>query len=264
VSFTPLVNANQVADITPPQTTPTITIYSPVNGAHYSEQSIPLAFDVQEPSTWPGLIFDFLNPRPHINWIKYSLDNSEEVNTPSTTTRDKNTYLFTYHCEDTLKGLSVGKHELKISLSYSTPLEQNIGTEYQTKLKSLTVYFSVDDTTSPAVFLTSPSNTTYTENMVKLQFTINESASVGYILDGQEMISVTQNPTLMLSGLSDGTHSIMLYAQDESGNIATTQTVYFTIDTLETFPTLWVLVTIFALLTLIFVIVFISYKRKKG
>lgn len=261
VSVIPVVDATNVADITAPQTTPTITIYSPINGEHYSGQNISLVFDVQEPSTWPGYVFlDFLHPRPRINWIKYSVDNSEAVNAPRTAVRDENTRLYTYHCETTLEGLLAGEHELKISLSYSLPLEQKYGTQYQTKLKSSTVYFSVGDNIPPAVFLTNPCNKTYTENMVKMQFTINESASVSYILDNKEMVSVTDNPTLTLSELSDGSHSIMLIAHDMSGNFATSETVYFTV---ETFPTIWVLVTVVALSTLIFVIGFIIYKRKK-
>jgi len=260
VSFIPLVTANNVTD-SPPQTTPIITMHSPINGEHYSGQDVSLVFDVQEPSTWPGYVFlDFLHPRPRINWIKYSVDNSEAVNAPRTAVRDENTRLFTYHCENTLEGLLAGEHELKIMLSYSTPLEQEFGTEYQTNMKSRIVSFSVGDNIPPAVFLTHPANTTYNENMVKLQFTINESASVSYILDNKEMISVTENPTLTLSGLSDGSHSIMLVAQDMSGNFATSQTVYFTI---ETFPTLWVLVTAVASLTLTFVIAFIIYKRRR-
>jgi hypothetical protein len=51
-----------------------------------------------------------------------------------------------------------------------------------------------------------------------------------YSLDNKDNVSITENPTLTLSGLSDGSHSITVYAQDATtGKYTKSQTVYFTV-----------------------------------
>jgi len=91
----------------------------------------------------------------------------------------------------------------------------------------LSEYFSVD-TVAPSITVISPENTTYTTNSVSLNFTVNEPTSwIGYSLDGQANVTVTGNTTL--SGLSDGSHSLIVYANDTAGNTGASEIVYFTI-----------------------------------
>ena len=88
------------------------------------------------------------------------------------------------------------------------------------------------DITPPLVTILSPENTTYTTTSVPLTFTINEDCPwIGYSLDNQANVTITGNTTL--TGLSDGVHSITVYANDAAGNMGTSDTVYFTI-TLKT------------------------------
>ncbi|MCW4035234.1 MAG: hypothetical protein NWF03_07710 [Candidatus Bathyarchaeota archaeon] len=83
-----------------------------------------------------------------------------------------------------------------------------------------------------SVFVDSPTNKTYYTDTIKLQFVINKSVSlVTYSLDNKDNVSITENPTLTLSDLSDGSHSITVYAQDTQGNYAKSQTAYFTVQT---------------------------------
>lgn len=86
------------------------------------------------------------------------------------------------------------------------------------------------DTTPPAISILSPENKTFAVNNVPLIFTINESASwIGYSLDGQPNVTITHNTTL--TGLLDGTHEVIVYANDTSGNMGASETVHFTDDT---------------------------------
>ncbi|MFA5364556.1 MAG: kelch repeat-containing protein [Candidatus Bathyarchaeia archaeon] len=86
-----------------------------------------------------------------------------------------------------------------------------------------------------SIFVDSPANKTYYTDTIKLQFVINKTASrVMYSLDSKDNVSLAENPTLTLSGLSDGSHSITVYAQDAiTGKYAKSQTVYFTVQTCQ-------------------------------
>jgi hypothetical protein len=86
-----------------------------------------------------------------------------------------------------------------------------------------------------SVSVDSPTNKTYYTETIKLQLAINKTASqVMYSLDNKNNVSITANPTLTLSGLSDGSHSITVYAQDAtSGKYAKSQTIYFTVKTYQ-------------------------------
>jgi len=98
-------------------------------------------------------------------------------------------------------------------------------------------------TAPPTISIASPENKTYTVNNVSLTFTVNEPTSwIGYSLNGQANVTIAGNTTL--SGLSDGSHSLKVYANDTAGNMGGSETVYFTIShetqQSEPFPTSWV------------------------
>jgi len=90
------------------------------------------------------------------------------------------------------------------------------------------------DTTVPTISIVSPQNTIYAVNQVPLTFTVNVVTSwIGYSLDDQANVTVRGNTTL--TELSDGTHSLQMYARpiDFSckRNLGASSPVYFTIDT---------------------------------
>ena len=88
-------------------------------------------------------------------------------------------------------------------------------------------------TIPPQVTVVSPENIKYNSSSVPLTFTVNKPAAwIGYSLDGQDNITATGNTTL--SGLPNGSHTITVYARDEFGNTATSETINFTTE--ETFP----------------------------
>jgi hypothetical protein len=108
----------------------------------------------------------------------------------------------------------------------------------------LMVPFDVDSVTvelpewaSPlSVRLISPKNATCTSANVTLEFTVNKEISwMGYSLDGQETVAITGNITL--TGLSNGLHNVTVYAKDELENIWNSETISFTVEVPEPFPT---------------------------
>jgi hypothetical protein len=87
------------------------------------------------------------------------------------------------------------------------------------------------DGNPPTVSLSSPENKTYNVNAVSLTSVVSSPTSwVGYSLDGRANVTIIANTTL--TELSEGSHTIVVYANDSSGNSWSSETVYFTIDTL--------------------------------
>jgi hypothetical protein len=71
---------------------------------------------------------------------------------------------------------------------------------------------------------------TYASGVVALNFTVDEPASwMGYSLDGQTNVTIDGNTTR--SGLSDSVHSVLVYVNDTSGNMGSSDIVYFSVDT---------------------------------
>jgi len=78
------------------------------------------------------------------------------------------------------------------------------------------------------VSILSPGNTTYTVREISLNFTVNAPVSwEGYSLDGEANTTVIGNTTL--TNLAQGSHSVVVYANDTAGDVASSQTVYFTV-----------------------------------
>ena len=82
----------------------------------------------------------------------------------------------------------------------------------------------------------SPENKTYTANDIPLSFSLSKPANrIGYSMDGQANITIDGNSTL--TGLSNGSHTLTIYANDTYGNTAAPQTITFTINQPASFPT---------------------------
>ena len=139
---------------------------------------------------------------------------------------------YAFQGEAVLSNLPDGSHNLTVfsGLAWGGPKFGNrFGPFYAA------VNFSVD-ATFPTVSILSPENKTYNATEIELRFTVSEPASwMGYSLDGQENITISGNTTL--TGLTDEPHNITVYAKDAAGNIGTSETVTFTVDTPEPFPT---------------------------
>jgi len=87
-----------------------------------------------------------------------------------------------------------------------------------------------ENITPPAIFIVSPENKTYGTSTVPLIFTVDESPFwIGFRLDGNAVETIGGNTSIVQ--LEGGTHRITVFANDSAGNIGSSGTVYFTIDT---------------------------------
>ena len=136
-------------------------------------------------------------------WIGYSLDGQANITITENTT---------------LTGLPEGPHSLVI---YAKDTAGNTAI-------SEPFYFTVD-TTLPNISFLTIENKTYDTTYIPLNFTVNEPVSeITYVLDGQANMTIIGNMTL--TGLSEGSHNLTVYAKDTAENIGTSETVYFSID----------------------------------
>jgi hypothetical protein len=137
-----------------------------------------------------------------------------------------------------------------------------------TKMASGNVSFTIDaifekvfpDKIPPAISFLSVENRTYDTCDVPLNCTVNESVTqITYSLDGQENVTIPVGQAaynfagwenLMtigkttLTNLTNGEHSLTVYAADEAGNTGASETIYFNVEVPEPFPTTLVIVSI--------------------
>jgi len=82
-----------------------------------------------------------------------------------------------------------------------------------------------------------------------LNFSVSEPASwLGYSLDGEAAVTITRNTTLY--GISDGTHTITVQAEDTTGSTGASKPITFKVETQQAaqptqpqsapFPTTWI------------------------
>jgi N-acetylneuraminic acid mutarotase len=83
-------------------------------------------------------------------------------------------------------------------------------------------------TIAPTVQITSPENKTYIQT--SLDFTVSRVTEwVGYSIDNQPNVTITTETPL--TNLHQGTHNVTIYANDSLGNMGSSNTVHFSIDT---------------------------------
>ena len=120
-------------------------------------------------------------------------------------------------------------------------------------------FFTVD-LSNPQITVLSIENKTYYYSEIPLSFSVNEQvSSVIYCFDGQANVSINGNTTL--TGLTEGSHSLTIFAEDMAGNVGFSDTIYFTRTKAEPFPT----ILLVGFLFIVGVIVLFFYKmQKKG
>jgi hypothetical protein len=117
---------------------------------------------------------------------------------------------------------------------------------------------------SPYIEILSPKDKTYTTGSVSLSFAVDEATSwIGYSLDGQMNVTIAGNTTL--SGLSVGSHNLIVYARDTSGNLAASEIIYFTVEIQQAQPfPIWI-ITVIVIVVVVgttFVVYFTKAKKK--
>jgi hypothetical protein len=91
----------------------------------------------------------------------------------------------------------------------------------------LTVNFTVD-TIQPRVQCISVENKTYGANSIPLCLIVSKPATLEYCLDGQLNFTIFGNATL--TGLSGGSHQLIVYAIDSAGLVGQTKLIQFAVN----------------------------------
>ncbi len=174
-------------------TPPVITVLSPENKTYF------------EPEVWLNFSCD-----SNTKWNAYSIDNNPNVS-------------FSYPLEPSIYNQSLsledGIHSIVV---YAQDNAGNMAASSE-------IWFTVDLPLS--VFLTSPLNSTYSSPNVWLNISTTDPTSwVGYSLDNSPNITLVTKSTL-LSSLSEGLHSVIIYANDTLGRMVSSSILWFTIDT---------------------------------
>lgn len=123
----------------------------------------------------------------------------------------------------TLPSLSEGVYDC---IFYATDIAGN--------RNSTNITFNVNDVTAPIISITSPLNTTYNTQTIELNIITNENiTNANYTLDSGTVTALTGSGTFWsktITSVTDGLHTIIVYAKDESNNAANS-TVKFSVDT---------------------------------
>jgi hypothetical protein len=249
VDANPYFHEAEFKEVTPPAgiEPPTISILTPENNTVYNSSDVSLTFDV-------GITLDINNDGIYdinddkslhdLDRVYYNSSWQSNVNNVSITrfTLEDNKLTSKYSIK--IEGIPEGIQWLEIYAigigSYSTGNEIKGQTfiTYFDRYKlagSSMVNFTVD-TTPPSVSVLSVENKTYDTSDVPLNFTVSESASkISYTLDGQENVTVVGNTTL--TGLLDGVHNITVYATDLAEHTGASETIYFSVEVPDPFPT---------------------------
>jgi hypothetical protein len=172
-----------------------------------------------------------------------------------------------------LPELSEGSHSLTVVLTWT-------GNVRGYPSNNETVYFTIDsngddpnpnpivDSTAPNISNLSVRAGVYNSIDIPLSFTTDEAISKAcYSLDGMDNVTINGNTTL--TGLTSGEHSLMLYAEDEAGNIGAAESVLFTVEqekklqNPEPFPTALVITISGASLAVAGIVLLVYFKRRK-
>jgi hypothetical protein len=121
--------------------------------------------------------------------------------------------------------LSEGQHQINIIAKFFWWSADNVGDYfYPFEPIGFTVY------NKPPTIKLMGYETNYNTTSFPLNFTIDRPTSwMGYSLDNKENATLLGNYTL--KGLTDGSHSIVVFANDTVGNIGKSNTVFFTVNT---------------------------------
>ncbi len=218
---------NEVVIANPP---PYISINSPADQTCYNSSTVLLdtvTVTALNRLTSSGVQYETLQ------WLNYSLDGVQFSFTnwtfppnayfenPKTHDYTIPGYLIPYatYANVSLTNLSNGTHSLTV---YGQ-------TTFGTMLYS-SATFSVNLPPIMTITILSVENKTYGTSCLPLTYNINGTDSwTGYSLDNQENVTASGNVTL--TDLTEGNHSLVVYANDTFGNMEKSDTVFFTVDT---------------------------------
>jgi hypothetical protein len=207
---------------------PSITIITPDNGTATGKET-DVCFNIAMPQSWIfegkpwgailGVTYTLNGKEIYWNYTKYGYtSNSANQNATSIN--------YTKNCK-----LIVGTNRLTIYVSaitrYYGPFSGKWAPIYDydvSNSENFTFEVNTLDITNLSL-----ENRTYTNSILPLTFCINGTSSwISYSLDNQANQTIAGNSTL--TGLGEGDHSLVVYANDTFGNMGKSDTVYFNIE----------------------------------
>ena len=227
----------------PERDPPEIWVTCPVDGHTYGGKGVVLTFSVNK---GPYGTYTFLSP------VKYWVDGlpigqfSDKMD--SGWAPVPGTEFVSKAFSVTLTALSEGRHSVEITTTANhTQYKKPFGYFWAvSSISSGKIYFTID-ATPPQVLTQSAQNKTYDRTDIPLNFTVSEPVSwVGYSLDGESNVTTTENLSnvtafygeleivrtnvnTVLTGLSEGSHSLTIYAIDTVGNTGKSEKIQFAI-----------------------------------
>lgn len=201
-----------------------VNISSPSN-ATYGSNLLTLNINIE--SLFDDTIYQYV--------VVYCIDGQNNVTIPSSSLSfdlpNGDTGAFTIvKCVGSvaLPQLDEGSHCLTVYATY-VRLDNTRGNWPAVIYDSSTVSFTINDGIPPAITNLSIINGTYLQNNLTLSFTTDKPTSwMGYSLDGTENLTIAGNTTL--TSLSNGSHSLVIYANDTLGNMGASAPVNFSVD----------------------------------
>ena len=231
---------------------PTVSILYPENNKAYNSDSITLNFNASvQLVSGIHIIKSFFASdwSPNLTPIEIAPTGEEGSNDISVSL--------------TLTGVPEGKHALRVYVyaegSIIGPMKWYTFQTFNYSQVNFTV-----DTAPPSISVSQIGNEINFEAEpleVPLNFTVNEPATkISYVLDAMENVTIDGNTTL--SGLSNGEHSLTIYAWDIAGNVGASETLYFTIA--EPLPVVPVATASVASVAVMGVALLMYFKKRKG
>ena len=143
-----------------------------------------------------------------------------------------------------------------------TPYEvDSKNTDHYPLIKPSNISVYLQKTTPPKTALLSPVNQVFNGSSIPLIFTVDKQVNwIGYSLDGQDNVTISGNTTI--TDLLNGLHNVTVYARDEFDNMGASETIYFSVDLPEPFPTALVIVSITSV-AVVGVGLLIYFKKRK-
>jgi hypothetical protein len=207
---------------------PVLTIVSPENKTYDPKNFVSLSFTLEssDPESWQ-ITF--------VHGVKIYLDGDLYEHAIATEPSNPTDYGYSYSFA--LTGLELGSHSLYVVASYRSIVwtSENIGVWRDSdSATSKVIYFSVGTSPLRIGILSIDQQQIFNVSVVPLDFTVSKPVSwMGYSLNGQDNVTIAGNTTL--TGLSEGTHSLVVYANDSFGQTGKSLVRYFTVATTNSY-----------------------------
>jgi hypothetical protein len=244
-------------DIPPPDGTlpPIISIISPQNNTAYASNNVSLTVNVSMPQS--NSVSLYINELYYVPSWKHGANNDlVEIDASQGSI--------------SLSNVPEGPHWLEVyavASAYAYESGHKIdGIHYTTyfvnyKITSSSMVNFTIDNTAPTVLSVSLENKTYSTSDLPLNVIVNEPVSqIIYSLDGQSNRTVTGNTTL--NNVSNGAHTLTMHVLDSAGNAGGLETLFFSVDVQNLFPTTMVIAPI-ASVAVVSAGLLVYFKKRK-